>query len=62
MANTCGDLPESALNDWELETVARRNDVIQARLEKEARREKWRKENPDKLITSPAVENSTELK
>ncbi len=56
MANTCGDLTESALNDWELKTVARQNDVIQARLEKEARREKWRNENPDKVIASPAIE------
>tara|TARA_R110000823_G_scaffold47903_20_gene122041 strand:+ start:16580 stop:16768 length:189 start_codon:yes stop_codon:yes gene_type:complete len=56
MADTCGSLSEPALKDWELQTVARQNDVIQARLEKEARRKKWQAENPDKVIAAPAAE------
>lgn len=56
MANTCGNLSGAALRDWELKTVLRQNEVIAARLEKEARRQKWRKENPDKIVTSPEVD------
>lgn len=56
MANTCGPLTEPALKDWERQTVARQNDVIRARLEKEARRRQWQAENPDKVIASPAVD------
>ncbi len=53
MANTCGNLSQSALQEWEAESVARQNTVIEQRLEKEAQRAKWRAENPDKVITAP---------
>ena len=53
MANTCGNLSDSALRDWELKTVARQNEVITARIEKDARRRKWQEANPDKDVTSP---------
>tara|TARA_R110000787_G_scaffold155608_1_gene269326 strand:- start:330 stop:509 length:180 start_codon:yes stop_codon:yes gene_type:complete len=48
-----GKLSDSALKDWELETVARQNEVITARLEKQARRKQWQEANPDRVITSP---------
>ncbi len=54
VSNTCGDLSKPALQEWELTSVARQQEVIEARLEKEARRKKWREENPDNLVTSPA--------
>jgi len=56
MANTCGNLSDPDLKDWELKSVARQNQVIKARLEKQARQKKWREDNPDKLITAPAAE------
>lgn len=56
MANTCGNLSDSALKNWELETVARQNEVITARLEKDARRKKWQEANPDN-VTKPRQTN-----
>jgi hypothetical protein len=56
MAETCGDLSDEALAEWELSSVARQQEVIAARLEKEARRKKWREENPTKSTTSPGLD------
>ncbi len=53
-ADTCGNLSAAELQRWEVSTVAQQNKVIAARLEKEARRQQWRKENPDKPTTSAA--------
>ena len=52
MANTCGVLSTTALQDWEHLSVARQHEVITARLEKQARQKKWREDNPDKNRTS----------
>ncbi|GAB5412430.1 MAG: hypothetical protein Cons2KO_00330 [Congregibacter sp.] len=59
MAETCGVLSQSELTAWELQSVARQNEVIQARLEKEARR-KQRQQNAEGADTTPAVKNPTQ--
>ena len=54
--NTCGDLSDEELVAWERQTVENQQAVIEARLEKEARRKKWREENLEKSTTAPAVD------
>ncbi|MCR9259751.1 MAG: hypothetical protein NXH95_08525 [Pseudomonadaceae bacterium] len=44
------------MQKWEHLTVARQHEVITARLEKQARQIKWREENPDKIISAPAMD------
>ncbi|XOV84960.1 MAG: hypothetical protein ACFHXK_07510 [bacterium] len=58
VANTCGSLSASDLKHWEITTVARQHEVIAARLEKEARRQKWRKENPGVKTTPTSPDHN----
>lgn len=54
----CGPLGEEELAQWELDRVNLQADVRAKREEKEARKAKWRAENPDAGKTAPVAEPS----